>query len=352
MKCKKENETFNAILKGILGTNGNMELPEGMLFEIDTNLKRINVTLGKDASVKNMQEDGAAFEGWILALKSKPKLKDYTVYLDADDEFEKYGKYKNEEGKEPNRGTYNRCLYRLNRFRKQFGGFVTLSDKLKKLSDTLYIDGTEEDMKSIELIVNRPKGNAGVNSNPEIMMEALFSSIPDDLLRKTELIIGNTMDDKLYRQLPVGIFKKSCTEKCETECKIFTAGHAAIDLWSISRDNKDLCIYELKKEGKSENKKVGIVSELFFYANLMYDLYCVKDNNFDVAKKGASGRGFKKILGAKDKISKIHAFFLVEKLHKEIQGVLPMLNSNTKIEYDLITYEKVSLNGQDSYIIL
>ena len=350
MRCNEENESFKANLKEILGANENMELPEGLLFVINTNLKRINVTLGKDAVVQNMQNDGAAFEGWILALKNK--LNNYNVYIDADEEFEICGKKRNKDGKEPNRGTYNRCLYRLNRFRKQFGSFVTLSDKLKKLSDTLYIDGTEVDMKSIKLIVNRPTGEAGVNSNPEIMMEALFSSIPGDLLKETESIIGKPMENELHRQLPVGIFKDICTEKCETEYKIFTAGHAAIDLWSISRDGKDLCIYELKKEGKAENKKVGIVSELFFYANLMYDLYCVKDNNFDVAQQGASGRGFEKILGAKDKINKIHAFFLVEELHKEIQGVLPMLNSNTQIEYNLITYEKVSLNGKDSYIIL
>ena len=321
-----------------LTNTAEMTLPEGILFEFDREKQnQINIVIGKKAATKNMQDDSAAFEGWILAIISK--LKGYTVYLDANEEFEKYGK-KEVGGKEQYRGTYNRCLYRLNRFCNQFSKIVELSSSLKNLSKTIYVNGQYKDMSSTELVVNRPEGNAGVNQNPEILIEALFSKFPKSLIRQTEKNINKKIDGELHRQLPVGIFEKDNKERDLKGEKVFTAGHAAIDLWCISEDCEDICIYELKKlsDKKSKNNKVGIVSELYFYSNLIYDLYCVQ-NNFSVSGGSATGRGFEKIIDSNTRIKKVHAFFLVEELHKEINNVIPLLNQNTPIDYNLLQYE-------------
>jgi hypothetical protein len=66
----------------------------------------------------------------------------------------------------------------------------------------------------------------------------------------------------LRRQLPVGVFRKSVNR----ENAIFTHGKSAVDIWGISAN--DLVIFELKAPG---NEKIGVISELFFYAMVMKD---------------------------------------------------------------------------------
>ena len=87
-----------------------------------------------------------------------------------------------------------------------------------------------------------------------------------------ESVLG-TDDSELERQLPVGVFDGFPSKK--TDCPIFSHGKSAVDLWTASKDK--VILFELKKP--KGNKKVGAISELFFYVNVINDL---KSENFKI----------------------------------------------------------------------
>ncbi|MEI6767146.1 MAG: hypothetical protein WCM76_16065 [Bacteroidota bacterium] len=109
----------------------------------------------------------------------------------------------------------------------------------------------------------------------------------------------------LDRQLPVGVFK----EQVSIKTAIFSRGKSAIDIWGISEDNA-LLIFELKAE---QNDKVGIISEIYFYANVMR---LVKNGNFGYEKPCTNN------LELISQVSKIEAYILAPSLHPLIDRKL------------------------------
>lgn len=65
------------------------------------------------------------------------------------------------------------------------------------------------------------------------------------------------------RQLPVGLFETEVKgRRCWTVC-----GKSAVDLWSVSPDQRTFHLFELKDRA---NDKAGIIAEAFYYARLLH----------------------------------------------------------------------------------
>lgn len=290
--------------------------------------KEIEITLPAESAAINMQTDDGAFEGWVLAIYTlllKAGIRK-EIYLDIKDGFEEKGK--------KSKGHYNRFLYRLMKFQEQFT-FVKLSDKLSALIGKYYYPTDEQEycyFDNSKLVINKPQKEAGCNGKPEIVVEKSFNEHPKVIIEKTLDLSGISLVDEVYRQLPVGIFK----DKISRNTAVFTGGASAIDLWSISKDKSNLCIYELKVK---ENTKVGIISELFFYANLMYDVYG-PNQCFGKSDTGNnSNRGYNHLASMKKPIEKVYAYFLIEEIHPLINAEVINLLSNNYVKYDVIKYK-------------
>jgi len=192
----------------------------------------------------NMQQDDAAFEGWAICMKAA--VPEWKFMLDWDFPEDK----KN--------GHYQRFLYRAKHFSFLYNSWFSISDKGREEINNFSLI---KDSAKSEYILNAPLGD------PERTNDAEHS--PENLLENT---IIKTQPHELsslfnvqqyHRQLPVGLFLDSVAKKNA----IFTHGKSAIDIWGISED-KTLVIFEVKALG---NTKIGAISELFFYAMVMWD---------------------------------------------------------------------------------
>jgi len=137
----------------------------------------------------------------------------------------------------------------------------------------------------------------------------------------------------LFDQLPCTMF---CGEP-SSESRIFNSGF--FDLWGINNSN-ELCLFELKERS---NTKLGIISELFFYAMVMKDMQRARGEQIG-GKKDYRGYG---AFRAADKEAKINAYFLVPELHPFLEDgdnmkkVLEVLNEGSMkrdVRFDCIFF--------------
>lgn len=229
----------------------------------------------------NVQTDDSAFEAWCLALRQAcPECK---IRIEWTERF-------NEQKIEH----YNRFLYRVFKFDQIFGGadgwFEVDPSNLRCAKD-IWQKIYKQAYLNAEKIDRTEKRNTDNRKSLENHIENLFNNNMSILARSLgyENFSG-------YRQFPVGLFKSG---EISHNNRLFTGGKSAIDLWGIHED--ELCIFELKAPG---NKKIGIVSELFFYIMLILDLVA---GNIYSDKKDIF-----------EKITKIRAIFLVPDIHPAI----------------------------------
>ena len=138
--------------------------------------------------------------------------------------------------------------------------------------------------------------------------------------------------DNIFHQLPVGIKKENAF--------FFAGTKAAIDLWGM-HDN-ELTIIELKYE----NNMVGIISELFFYVNIIRDIICGH-----IEKPTAVLEYEKELYMRINDMKKIHARMLADTFHPLIknEAVFDVLNNSRYIDipidykYDTYNYTPSSL---------
>lgn len=256
---------------------------------------------------KNMQVDDNAFEGWAvcayIALKDKMNIK---IILGVNEKFE-YEQYEKN-------GHLCRFLYRAMRFSEQYE-WLELSKYLQ--------DQIEAFAKYISNGIfknNLANGDAGtkVDHNKENVVESMLAE--SGVLKE---VVGNKFDignNAVYRQLPVGLFK----DEVSKATMVFTGGKSAIDLWTWNLD--EFCLVELK----TLNPMVGIVSEIFFYANYMRDLLC-NDGLFPLnTGKRKNNRGYSNILD--NKFKKINGIILADQYHPMVTDeTIDVLNAG-KIE--------------------
>ena len=250
---------------------------------------------------KNMQTDSAAFEAWILILRfwlwqnrrfvlkwTSPDLATLTA---------------------PQRGHYQRFLYRAKKYEHLFNGWF----RIEPTSTQCFNDSTLHFVSNApaheNYLLNVPINDAQeVAANIEAQLERLF--LGNNEFRNT-LNLAN-----INQQLPIGLFANNVANAN----RIFPTGK--IDLWGISTQGRSLNIFELKEAG---NVSLGIITELFFYAMVLEDklngIFAFSDPNSNL--RGPIGNI------TPQNISCINAWFLAPRLHPLIsQGVIQILNNN------------------------
>jgi len=275
-----------------------LKLPSYVDFNIKNNV--LFVVLGKHNSkngikfscTANMQADEAAFEGWCISLKHHLRIYIDRVVLSWE---------------RPNNMTpgqqlhYNRFAYRAIRFRQMFNWFDIADANNKELS--------EFKKELTDLVINSPLKEASKTSDKsskEKQIEYNQQNL-DFIKEKFQL-------QSINHQLPVGVKKD--------KRNFFTGRASAIDIWGIDYQS-DLNIFELKYK----NKKVGIISELLLYLEIMYDLF--------IAKQISPPSKFRKIRNAEllygnsaTIVKAIKAYFLFDTLHPMTVGTTALLNTN------------------------
>ncbi|KAA6331844.1 hypothetical protein EZS27_019589 [termite gut metagenome] len=272
--------------------NSNVSLPAWIDFEIHEGVLLVGISL--EGIFKNMQEDDSAFEGWAICLKAwMPELiKRVQISWNA---LVPEGEQKLH---------YNRFKYRVWKFVQNYEWTITNSDSFDNYDIS-------------NCVMNFPKKEAQEKAeNIESTMERDYVSA------------HCSEYDVINHQLPVGVFDK----KVSALNRVFPGGNSQIDIWAMKDDV--LHIFELKDKN---NKKVGIISELMFYVNIMDDLMTHYINYPEDAKK-IKLRGFDKLYDAyiNKKINKIKGHFLAEELHPLISdNVVELINNNklSHIEY-------------------
>jgi hypothetical protein len=267
-----------------------------MDFEIQGGV--LTITLSEKGVTGNMQDNPSAFEGWALCIKAwLPELV-RKVCIEFDEVYIERGAKISPEYRH-----YMRFLYRLWKFVGTFDWATTNSYKF----DNCNLGGW---------VVNVPKTKAkkkAEKENDEAQLERDYVN-----KHKSEF-------DAMNHQLPVGVFKSGVAEGN----RIMTRG--ALDIWAIKGD--ELSVFELKKDG---NSKIGILSELMFYCNIMDDLMTHRINYTDDAQK-CTFRGFEKLYYSyKNRtINIINGVFLTNKPHPLISdAVIELMNTNSvRIKY-------------------
>lgn len=302
-KIQKENE--NVIKRELNGLYFNLHNKKSkILFSDYTDITISDDTLIieictkdlKNPIMDNMQNDGAAFEGWAISLKSwLPKIELVVLKWETPTNC-------------LNDGHYNRFLYRVLKFKEMFDWFR---------NDIRH----DDELKSFEKQCINLKNNSA-NKYPERPLEIKETRVEYDLVHipdNNKFMTNWFGINQLNQHLPVGIKKNGYP--------FFTGGASAIDLWGIT--NKDeLLVIELKyikdkETSKSKNIKVGIVSELLLYINIMHDIFQNKINK-------PEGRLKEEIELYKSNIQSIVGCFFANQYHPllENKDILNILNKN------------------------
>lgn len=330
MGVQYKNNAATQRLKKAFGSS--LRLPGNVQFILENNERDCRIILNpQKVQTENMQTNANAFEAWAVALHIALN-ESGMIILDVDGEFApmEYGK----------NGHWGRFLYRALRFSEQYEWFI-LSYKVK-----VQVKKFKAYMNSNVFTNNPPKGNAGIKEkhNNENAVEAMFVE-NIEFQKRFDFLAGNAV----YRQLPVGLFRVTddISEKRKTykysygeKTKIFTGKHSAIDLWTWDEDK--FKVIELK----NQNVMVGIITEIFFYTNYMYDFLASGKKQFVLNKyadfsEPENDRGYKNIyeLWEKRGFKKIQGIMLADEYH-------PILNHQKVLE----VLNKCNLAGDIEYV--
>ena len=285
-----------------------IKLPSKMDFCVFKNTNTIAIRMPSRSVLVNMQNDEAAFEGWILALRYWTKYKNFTLTWDRPRKAKKSYHYQ-------------RFLYRAYRFHELFKDWFDMDIALLSDSGISFVKG--ENAKE-NYILNYPSkqrpSTIQKRMNKENKLEIRF--VNKD--KKALLNIINIDENTMNRQLPIGLFRN----KVSNDNRIFTGGKSAIDIWGMDKDKTTLHIFELKAE---KNQKVGVVSEIFFYTMVMDDLL---NNRIKYSQiKPANLRNFdsKEAFLVPENFKSIRAYILAPSLHPLIrETMLQPLNDALK----------------------
>lgn len=325
------NEEAIKILRVEFGNNG-LKLPRNVSFILEEDQTRCRIKLNpKKVQTENMQTDANAFEGWAVALHitlAKPGK----IILDVDGTFE-------EKPYETN-GHWGRFLYRALRFSQQYGEWFELSEQVESV-----VKEFEEYLKKEYFTNNIGEGEAGIKESHggENNKESEFAE--DGRLQ--EILAGfGVGDNKVYRQHPVGLFNVTEDVKagkksyhCSSEKEIFTGGKSAIDLWTWNKNEFEVI------ELKLNNPMMGIVTEIFFYSNYIYDFLIREDGRFILnapQKETNNDRGYSNILHNRGGFKRVCGIMLADSFHPMLEKpiFLDILNkkSDVDIKYIMASY--------------
>lgn len=277
----------------------NSKLPSRVKFQVEN--ETVKMKFPSTAVTLNIQDDECAFEGWALVIRR------WTCYNNVEISWDK--------PKDINDGHYQRFLFRVDQFSKDFEWFLIAEEcrelfhdyKIKETGNYLLNIPSKRDEKTFR------------NTKEGVLEHQFVHGNLKDVLKE----ISNAVS--LSRQLPVGVFENVVSKKTS----IFTGGKSAIDIWGFSKEN-ELLVFELKADN---NVKVGILSELYFYVSV---LKMLKKQTF--RHDNCNQEDILKIA----KFDQIKAFFLCPSIHPLIdKKILDLLNEpNSQIKYHYINFDK------------
>ena len=335
-KKKYENEEAIKVLRKGFNDNIELDLPGDIKFELEENSTKCRIKMNlkkiqdKKSGEKNMQKDSNAFEAWAVAMHialEEPGI----IILDSDGEIDNIPYEGN--------GHWGRFLYRALRFSEQYGQWFKLSERIEVL-----VKNFKEYLDNNCFINNVPDGEAGIKED-----QGLENKMESELANSKELKnkIGCA---NIYRQLPVGLFKleednksKKPKDRCKRNKLIFTGGKSAIDMWSWNEG--EFKVIELK----ADNRMIGIITEIFFYSNYMYD-FLVRGWDSVRLNEPSDFRGYSNIMEHKKEFKKVCGIMLADKFHPIIENdeVLKVLNDirdGVNIKYAKLGYNyEVKIN--------
>lgn len=322
-----DNKVILCWLERVVKYRG-LKLPSNLHFRIDDHTNTLFLSLDSHVSstgevlfpcVMNMQTDESCFEGWSLSLKHHlPFLIEFVVLqwdipiLTDLSESEKCH--------------YNRFLYRVLRMSEMFPWFTIADDK------RVYLENFSKEL--VGLANNAPQSMASKPSERGAK-EKLIEHAPENL----QTIKNKLGLSAINHQFPVGVQKNGKS--------FFTGRGSAIDIWGLDSGSV-LHLFELKYK----NFKVGIISELMFYSEVMYDLFV----SGRISKPGKlKNVRDEEILYTVSSLSGICAYFLFDQLHPLVKGVTALLNTNQygirffnlnyKMEKDSFRFTLLNLKG-------
>ncbi len=281
-----------------------VELPSEIDFRINNNTLYLNV--GGKGVIENMQCDGAAFEGWAICIKAAVPEICNAVMSWGKPRYSKTTKIE-----ERQRKHYNRFLMRVVSFLDNYSWFSIDSSHDKD------VNSVRELLESRCLLINYPQSESKSIVDKNKKREAFLEREKVKTLREHVPLTDH--------QLPVGLF----VNEVKVSNTFTPRGASQIDIWQV--EDNTLRVFELKA---TKNEKVGIISELMFYANTMYYL---KEG---VIQYPDTIRNAKNFCHIKDLwkviedhlIFKIDAIFMTEKLHTLFEArekeILKILNNN------------------------
>lgn len=260
------------------------------------------ITLDEVAVSSNMQNNEAAFEAWAICLRTHLPELIQNVVLRFDEKVECL-----------DNPHFNRCLYRLDKFRKAYP-WVIIDEKIEQ---------SIPNYGSMNLLLNFP-------SSPALPAQKCKSEAALERM----LVQTNPMKmDVIDHQMPIGVFREKVSKGIENI--YMNSGHAALDLWGIKDDN--LYLYELKKE---DNERVGIISELMFYTNIFTD---VRKGLISYPKDSEQCtlrhfQDFKNIITSNSALQ-INSIMIAPKLHSMItSNVINAINDSKYYKENNITF--------------
>lgn len=274
-------------------------LPSGYDYSLTD--KTLTLKLSEKGIHNNMQDDSAAFESWAFVLKYYCSAFVNDVVIDWE--------YPEKESEH-----FNRFIYRLTRFVQSYD-WVTSSKHIPSMPSIIC--------------------SSAPNRNTITKEECTFGS--EDWY-ECDFVEKNTANyDIIDHQLPVGLFDGKASDYSP-----FTpAGNSQIDIWALKGD--EFSVFELKTP---DNKKLGIISELMFYTNVICDwihhsILIDKNKAKDAIENKL--RGFDKfyeIYNGTRNVSKIHAVFLAKNFHSLFnKEILKLINDSVRLKRFNITYE-------------
>ena len=280
----------NEILKELQKKNSNLQLPTEMDFNIDED-KVLTIGMKKKGLTVNMQDDSAAFEGWAICLKAwLPEFIDKVVIN---------GEFPDDK----NNQHYKRFLYRLKKFTETYSWGKT----------------TQEYETEIEEVFPRENSNMYINvPKQEASEEATYCEAQ---LERAYCDKNESSYKAMNHQLPTRIFSNDIKEE-----NAVTPG-GFIDIWGRTYDDI-LRIFELKLP---TNTKIGIISELMFYVNVMTDVLRHEINIPPTSKFFCSFDEIYELYEKKGACKQIEGVFLADNFHPMIQEkqeeVLQIINN-------------------------
>ena len=315
-----KKDLLNKIQK-VTGYDG-IKFPAQISFSISD--KTLVIHISGTGVRDNMQTDGSAFEGWAISLLAWLPEDITQVMLNWDNpEYSKDKEMRNKQEKH-----YNRFVMRAMFFEENFEwAFIDESrrkeiDDVKRVMPLLVMNYPKSDSK--EKVEESDKVNKG-----EAKLER---QIVNALRRDIELS---------DHQLPVGLFKNDV----KSINNYTPRGASQIDIWQL--ENDVMRIFELKDE---TNNKIGIISELLFYANTISLLVNGKIRFPDSLKlEKKNYRHIQELSSAIEhhEINYVEAIFLNYSFHPLIGGridrVLSILNSGVRNVH--VVFKHMSVNN-------